>query len=489
MRLSALIGSDLTPLPQGDATEIVGLTADSRAVRPGYLFAALSGTKLDGTKFIAQALEKGAAAILVETGTDVSVKVPVIADHNPRRRLALLAARYYGKQPRTVAAVTGTNGKTSIVTFLRQIWTALGNEAASLGTVGIVSARGEREIGATTPDPVTLQEALASLADEGVTHLAMEASSHGLAQHRLDGVKLAAAAFTNITRDHLDYHRDFEDYAYAKLRLFGEVMGPGGVAVLNADAAYFAEFEAVSWARGHRVISVGRKGRGICLVAARPTARGQTLDVIHEGRNYSIELPLIGAFQASNALVAAGLAIGCGASAAETFAALENLTGAKGRLEEVAHLPNGASVYVDYAHTPDALANLLDAMRPHTERQLVVVFGCGGDRDPGKRPQMGDVASKLADIVYVTDDNPRSEQAGAIRAAILAAAPNAIEVGDRAHAIDLAMRSLSAGDVLVVAGKGHETGQIIAGKTIPFSDHQAIADAEARIVSEAGGGS
>ena len=488
MRLSALIGSDVTPLPQGDATEIVGLTADSRAVQPGFLFAALSGTKLDGTKFIAQAIEKGAAAILVETGTEAAVNVPVITDRNPRRRLALLAACYYGKQPRTVAAVTGTNGKTSIVTFLRQIWTALGEEAASLGTVGIVSARGEREIGATTPDPVTLQAALAELADEGVTHLAMEASSHGLAQHRLDGVKVTASAFTNITRDHLDYHRDFEDYAYAKLRLFGEVMGPGGVAVLNADTAHFAEFEAVSWARGHRVISVGRKGRGICLVAARAGARGQTLEVIHEGQNYTIELPLIGAFQASNALVAAGLAIGCGAPAAKVFAALENLTGAKGRLEEVAHLPNGASVYVDYAHTPDALANLLEAMRPHTERQLVVIFGCGGDRDPGKRPQMGDVASKLADIVYVTDDNPRSEQPGAIRAAILAAAPNAIEIGDRGHAIDLAMRSLSAGDVLVVAGKGHETGQIIAGKTIPFSDHQAIADAEARIASEAGGG-
>ncbi|MDO8288853.1 MAG: UDP-N-acetylmuramoyl-L-alanyl-D-glutamate--2,6-diaminopimelate ligase [Parvibaculum sp.] len=488
MRLSALIGSDLPPLPHGDATEIVGLTADSRAVRPGFLFAALSGTKLDGTKFIAQAIEKGASAILVETGADVSATVPVIADRNPRRRLALMAARYYGKQPRTVAAVTGTNGKTSIVTFLRQIWATLGHDAASLGTVGIVSARGEREIGATTPDPVTLQAALAELADEGVTHLAMEASSHGLAQHRLDGVKLTAAAFTNITRDHLDYHRDFEDYAYAKLRLFGEVMGPGGVAVLNADASHFAEFEAVSWARGHRVISVGRKGRGICLVAARATARGQTLDLIHEGKNHRVELPLIGAFQASNALVAAGLAIGCGAPAGKVFTALETLTGAKGRLEEVAHLPNGASVYVDYAHTPDALANLLEAMRPHTARQLVVIFGCGGDRDPGKRPQMGDVASKLADIVYVTDDNPRSEQAGAIRAAILAAAPNAIEIGDRGHAIDLAMRSLSAGDVLVVAGKGHETGQIIAGKTIPFSDHEAIAGAEARIASEAGGG-
>lgn len=488
MQLSALLGSDVSPLPDGDATEIVGLTADSRAVRPGFLFAAIAGTKTDGAQFVPQALAQGAAAILIESASSVTVPVPVIADRNPRRRLALMAAKFYGKQPRTIAAVTGTNGKTSIVTFLRQIWASLGLDAASLGTVGIVSPRGERDLGATTPDPVTLQAALASLADEGVTHLAMEASSHGLAQFRMDGAKITAAAFTNITRDHLDYHRDFDDYAYAKLRLFGEVMGPGGVAVLNADASHFAEFEAVSWARGHRVISVGRKGRGICLVAARAGARGQSLDVIHEGRNFKIELPLIGAFQASNALVAAGLAIGCGAPADKVFAALENLRGAKGRLEEVAHLPNGASVYVDYAHTPDALANLLEAMRPHTDRQLVVIFGCGGDRDPGKRPQMGDVASKLADIIYVTDDNPRSEKPEAIRAAILAAAPNAIEIGDRGHAIDLAMRSLSAGDVLVVAGKGHETGQIIGNKTVPFSDHLAISDAEARIASEAGGG-
>lgn len=488
MRLSTLIGSDQLSLPAGEATEIVGLTADSREVRPGFLFAALSGTKLDGTQFVSKAVEQGAVAILADAGADISTSVPVIHDRNPRRRLALMASQFYGAQPDMIAAVTGTNGKTSVVTFLRQIWTALEIDAASLGTVGIVTARGEKDLGATTPDPVTLQASLAELKNEGVTHLAMEASSHGLAQFRLDGVRVAAAAFTNITRDHLDYHHDFDDYAYAKLRLFGEVMGPGGVAVLNADAEHFAEFEAISWARGHRVISVGRRGRNICLVAARPTARGQTLELVHEGTNYSIELPLIGAFQASNALVAAGLAIGCGANAGRVFAALENLTGAKGRLEEVAHLPNGASVYIDYAHTPDALANLLEAIRPHTMRQLVVVFGCGGDRDPGKRPQMGDVATKLADIVYVTDDNPRGEKAAAIRAEILSAAPKAVEIGDRAHAIDLAMRSLNAGDVLVVAGKGHETGQIVGSKVIPFSDHQAVSDAEARIASEAGGG-
>ncbi len=485
MQLATLIGPDHPDLLKGGRTEILGLTADSREVKPGFLFAALPGTKVDGTRFIPQALAQGAAALLVdalaEVSSDVSGDVPVIADRNPRRRLALMAARFFGTQPETVVAVTGTNGKTSIVTFVRQIWTTLGFEAASVGTVGIVGPRGERDLGHTTPDPVTLQAALADLADEGVTHLAMEASSHGLAQYRLDGVKLTAAAFTNLTRDHLDYHETFDDYAYAKLRLFGEVMAPGGVAVLNADADFYAEFEAVCWARGHRIISVGRKGRSICLVAAKATARGQVLDLVHEGRNYTVNLPLVGAFQASNALVAAGLVIGSGGEPAKVFAALENLKGAKGRLEEVAHLPNGASVYIDYAHTPDALENLLEALRPHTKKHLVVVFGCGGDRDPGKRPQMGAAAAKLADLVYVTDDNPRSEDPTVIRAAILAAANGAIEIADRGEAIETAMRGLKAGDVLVVAGKGHETGQIVGNRTIHFSDHEAV-EAAARVL-------
>lgn len=474
MQLAALIGTDALPLPEGGATEILGLTADSRAVKPGYLFAALPGTKLDGTAFIAQALDKGAAALLVPQGAVVEARVPVIADRNPRRRLAMMAARFFGAQPKVIAAVTGTNGKTSVATFLRQIWTQLGEQAASLGTLGISSAKGERPLGFTTPDPVALQAELAALAKEGVTHLAMEASSHGLAQYRLDGAKLTAAGFTNITRDHMDYHTSFDDYLYAKLRLFGEVMGPGGIAVINADTAQFAEFEAVSWARGHRVISVGRKGRDICLVATRNHARGQTLELVHQGQNYEVKLPLVGAFQASNALVAAGLAIGCGGEASKVFAALENLTGAKGRMEEAAHLPNGASVYIDYAHTPDALENVLLAMRPHTAGKLSVVFGCGGDRDPGKRVMMGEAAARLADAVFVTDDNPRSEDAGAIRAAILKGCPGATEIGDRAKAIETAMRALGAGDVLVVAGKGHETGQIVGSETLHFSDHEAV---------------
>lgn len=482
MKLAALIGSDLPPPPEGGMTEIVGLTADSREVRPGFLFAALSGTKTDGSAYISQALGKGAAALLLDKTVHAeNVNVPVIADINPRRRLALMAAKFYGTQPRLAAAVTGTNGKTSVATFMRQIWTELGLKAASIGTLGISSPKGDRPLGHTTPDPVTLQAAIADLAHEGVTHLAMEASSHGLAQYRLDGVKLRAAGFTNITRDHLDYHASFDDYLYAKLRLFGEVMAPGGIAVLNADAAHFAEFEAICWARGHRVISVGRKGRSICLIAAKPTPRGQHLEIVHEGLNYTVALPLAGAFQASNALVAAGLVIACGGEAAKVFAALEKLKGASGRLEEVAHLANGASVYVDYAHTPDALETILRALRPHTRQKLLVVFGCGGDRDAGKRPIMGEIATRLADRVYVTDDNPRSEKAEAIRAAILASATGATEIADREQAIETAIKALGSGDVLVVAGKGHETGQIIGDKVIPFSDHEAIAAAVARL--------
>lgn len=487
MQLSALIGADVRLPRSGGDTDIRGLTADSRAVEPGFLFAALPGTKVDGVRFIPQALEKGAAALLVGGGVELpaGVSVPVISDRNPRRRLAQMAARFFEVQPGVVAAVTGTNGKTSVASFLRQIWEALSEPAASLGTLGITGPKGERALGYTTPDPVALHRELAELADEGVTHLAMEASSHGLAQYRLDGVKVSAAGFTNITRDHLDYHASFDDYLYAKLRLFGEVMGPGGVAVLNADAAQFAEFEAVSWARGHKVISVGRKGRGICLAAMRPGPRGQTLEIIHEGRNYDVDLPLIGAFQASNVLVAAGLAIGCGAPADGVFEALGQLQGARGRMEEVVHLRNGASVYVDYAHTPDALENVLSAMRPHTAGRLVVVFGCGGDRDPGKRPLMGEVAARLSDIIYVTDDNPRGEDAAAIRQTVLKGCPAASEIGDRGEAIATAMKALGEGDLLVVAGKGHETGQIVGDETIPFSDHEAVQGAAREIAGGA----
>lgn len=478
MELRELIGGS-AGLAQAGAVDIAGLTADSREVAPGYLFAALPGVNADGARFIADAVAKGAAAVLSAPLEEApGLSIPHIIDRNPRRRLALMAARFYGnKQPETVVAVTGTNGKTSIASFTRQIWAKLGASAASLGTLGIETGKGLEPLGFTTPDPVRLHAELVKLADDGVTALAMEASSHGLAQYRMDGVRVRAAAFANITRDHMDYHASFGDYLYAKLRLFGEVMGPGSAAVLNADAEQFAEFEAVSWARGLQVISVGRKGQGICLEAVSPHPRGQVLQIVHQGTHYEIDLPLVGEFQASNALIAAGLAIACGAAPADVFAALSSLSGVKGRLEEVAHLGTGAAVYVDYAHTPDALSNVLTALRPHTEGRLYVVFGCGGDRDKGKRPEMGRIAAELADGVFVTDDNPRSEKPETIRAEIMAGAPEAIEIGDRAEAIRVAMTALAAGDVLVVAGKGHETGQIIGKKTIPFSDHEAVSAA------------
>lgn len=485
MELEKLMDGETRLTAAAAATEILGLTADSREVRPGYLFAALPGVKVDGARFVSQALKQGASAVLTVRGSvmpePVPSYVPVITDVNPRHRLAVMAARFFARQPEIVAAVTGTNGKTSVAIFVRQIFSALGFSAASLGTVGITSAKGTISLGHTTPDPVTLHRALADLADNGVTHLAMEASSHGLEQFRLDGVKVCAAAFTNLTRDHLDYHETFDDYAYAKLRLFVDVLAPGGVAVINADADYAQDFEDLAWATGHRVMTVGARGQSICLVAAEPTPRGQKLSIRFADQVFDIDLPLAGTFQASNALVAAGLAIACGAAPAPVFAALEKLSGAKGRLEEVAHLPNGATVFVDYAHTPDALETVLKALRPHTAGRLVVVFGCGGDRDPGKRPQMGAIADAFADEAIVTDDNPRSENPDLIRAAILAAAPGAREIGDRAQAIETAMAGLGTGDVLVVAGKGHETGQIIGVKTIPFSDHDVINDVAAKL--------
>ncbi len=484
MELAELMDGEAVS-PAAARTEILGLTADSREVRPGYLFAALPGVKADGARFVPQALKQGASALLTALGVKISDSdVPVIVDANPRRRLALMAARFFGRQPEIVAAVTGTNGKTSVATFVRQIFSALGESAASLGTIGVTSDAGTVSLGHTTPDPVTLHRALAGLADHGVTRLGMEASSHGLEQHRLDGVHVTAAGFTNLTRDHLDYHLTFDDYAYAKLRLFVDVLAPGATAVINADADYAEDFEDLSWATGHPIVTVGTRGETIRLLSATPGVRGQKLDILYQGEPFTIELPLVGAFQVSNALVAAGLVIACGGEPAKVFAALEHLTGASGRLEDVAHLNNGATVYVDYAHTPDALETVLKALRPHTKARLYVVFGCGGDRDPGKRPQMGGIAEALADGVIVTDDNPRSEDAAAIRKAILAAAPHAREIDDRAAAIAAAVAGLQAGDVLVVAGKGHESGQIIGDRIIPFSDHEAVL---AAIAGQGGG--
>ncbi len=475
MKLQLLAGPELTALPQGGDVEIAGLTADSREVRPGWLFAALAGSKADGSRFIADALAKGAAAILVKEGTVVSVpeQVVALAAAEPRRALALMAARFYAAQPETIVAVTGTSGKTSVADFTRQIFAALGRKAASLGTIGLVKPGGGVYGSLTTPDPVTLHRTLAELASEGVTHLALEASSHGLDQHRLDGVAIEAAAFTNLGRDHLDYHPTVEAYLAAKLRLFSDLLPPDGTAVVNTDSEQAKDVIAAARARGSKLITVGGSDALLALDDIHPDGFAQRLRVRYEGARYDIRLPLLGDYQASNALLAAGLAIATGEQAGRVFEVLETLQGVKGRLEIVGEA-HGGLVVVDYAHKPDALAAALAALRPFAPGKLVCVFGCGGDRDKGKRPIMGQIASANADAVIVTDDNPRSENAAAIRAEILSGAPGAREIADRAEAIRAGVRRLAKGDVLLVAGKGHETGQIVGTTIIPFSDHEAV---------------
>jgi UDP-N-acetylmuramoyl-L-alanyl-D-glutamate--2,6-diaminopimelate ligase len=450
-----------------------GLASDSRKVQPGFLFAALAGTKTDGARFVKDAVARGAIAVLGPMEIEAEVQATgaaFIPADNPRAALAAFAAAFYDAQPATIAAVTGTKGKSSIVAFLREIWAANGHKAASLGTVGVVGPQGAIPLAHTTPDPVELHELLARLAKDGVDRLAVEASSHGLDQHRLDGVRIRACGFTNITRDHMDYHPGFDHYLAAKLRLFTEVVQDGGVAVVNADAAHSEKFVAAALARKLTLMTVGEKGEAIALLSRQELGDYQQLRLAHGGDTYEVVLPLAGAFQASNALVAAGLAIGLGEDPAATFAALAALKGAPGRMERVAFAANGASVYVDYAHTPDSLEKVLQALRAHTPNRLHVVFGCGGDRDKGKRPLMGAIAAKLADDVIVTDDNPRTEDAAAIRAEILAAAPGAHEIADRRVAIQTAVGALEPGDVLVIAGKGHETGQIVQGQVFAFSD-------------------
>jgi len=469
MRLSAILARDMN----GSDADITGITADSRAVKPGFLFAALPGVKMDGRAFIADALKRGAVAVIAEG--DAPADFPVgqarfIKVGNARLALAQAAARYHGTQPQVIAAVTGTNGKTSIAAFTRQLWQALGHKSASIGTIGIVGDGYNRPLSHTTPDPVALHAALSEMAALGTHPVALEASSHGLDQHRLDGIRIAAAGFSNLTRDHLDYHPTFEDYRNAKLRLFRDLLPPGGLAVVNRDGADAAYFIEAAHKRGHHLIDVGESASAMKLMARVAHLDGQDLTITYAGATYKVRLPLAGGFQAGNALVAAGFVIGLGGDAARTFAALERLEGARGRLERVATARNGAPIFVDYAHTPDALETVLKALRPHVSGKLHVVFGCGGDRDPGKRPQMGAIAVAHADRVIVTDDNPRSEKPEMIRAAILADAKGAIEIGDRAVAIKAAVESLGAGDILVVAGKGHETGQIIGSETRPFDD-------------------
>lgn len=453
--------------------EFTGLASDSREVRPGFLFAALPGTKTNGAKFVRDAVARGATAVL--GGHEVaeearSLGVRFIEDENPRARLAKLSASFFGAQPRVVAAVTGTNGKTSVTVFLREIWTELGKRAASMGTIGVVAPSGEIKLNHTTPDPIETHRILAGLKREAVDHLAMEASSHGLDQFRLDGVEIAAGAFTNITRDHLDYHETFDSYLSTKLRLFREVVRHSGVAIINADAEHAELFRESAAERGLKVLTVGEGGAYLKLVSAEPLSDGQRMKIAHAGKTHVVRLPLMGRFQASNALVAAGLAIALGDETSAVFAALAHLRGAPGRLEKVAVAASGASIFVDYAHTPDALETVLTALRPHVTGRLHVIFGCGGDRDAGKRPLMGRAAAQFADRVIVTDDNPRGEDPAEIRKQAMTGCPSAHNIGDRAQAIYDGIAALKRGDILVIAGKGHETGQIVKGVTRPFSD-------------------
>lgn len=475
MKLRDLFSAEADIAAPAADLAIGGLAVDSRAVKPGDLFFALAGAKTDGARFVAAAVAAGAVAVAGEHRPDGDLAVPFVQLSNPRLALAQAAARFYPHQPEVIAAVTGTSGKTSVAAFTRQIWQRLGHASASIGTIGLVTPTRSVYGSLTTPDPIALHRSLDEIAREGITHLALEASSHGLDQFRLDGVRVAAGGFTNLSRDHMDYHPTVAHYLNAKLRLFRNLVQDGGAAVISADHDCSAEVIEAARARGQRLITIGRNGdpgAGIKLIDAAVEGFAQTLDVEHAGRRYSIKLPLVGEFQIENALVAAGLVIGTGGDAAASFAALEHLEGAPGRLDLVgAH--NGAPVFVDYAHKPDALAKTLQALRPYAKRKLVVVFGAGGDRDSGKRPLMGAIAAENADVVIVTDDNPRSEDPATIRAAILAAAPGAREVGDRAEAIRTAISELQSGDALLIAGKGHETGQIVGDRVLHFSDHDA----------------
>jgi UDP-N-acetylmuramoyl-L-alanyl-D-glutamate--2,6-diaminopimelate ligase len=486
MRLRELFGDDALIDPSAEAATVTGLAVDSRAVKPGDLFFALAGSKTDGARFIDAAIASGAAAVAGDHPPQGISGVAFVTTPNPRRALALAAAKFYPRQPATIAAVTGTSGKTSVAAFTRQIWQRLGHDSASIGTIGLVSPKRTIYGSLTTPDPIALHRQLDEIAAEGVSHLALEASSHGLDQYRLDGVRVSAGAFTNLSRDHMDYHPDVAHYLAAKLRLFRDLVAPDGTAVISADHDCSSAVVDAARARGLRIVAVGRKGNGagegIGLIEARIDGFAQNLTLEHRGRRYAVRLPLVGEFQIENALVSAGLAIGTGSEPGPVFASLEHIEGAKGRLERVAER-NGAPIFVDYAHKPDALAKALQALRPYAKRRLVVVFGAGGDRDAGKRALMGAIAADHADSVIVTDDNPRSESPALIRAAILSAARGADEIGDRAEAIRTAIDALQPGDALLIAGKGHETGQIVGDRTLPFSDHDAVAAAVASRVA------
>ncbi|HMT44941.1 MAG TPA: UDP-N-acetylmuramoyl-L-alanyl-D-glutamate--2,6-diaminopimelate ligase [Chakrabartia sp.] len=462
MKLGALTG-------QGETAEVTDFVIDHRKVARGSVFGAFRGARFNGEDFIADAVKAGAVAIVAAPEAVVKGAVH-IADANPRRAFAKLATRFYGPFPSTIVAVTGTNGKTSTVELVRQVWRMAGFQAASIGTLGITTAQDQVSTGLTTPDVGTFLSNLAGLEREGVTHVAYEASSHGLDQYRAEGPKIAAAAFTNLSRDHLDYHGTMDAYLAAKLRLFTEVLSSDGVAVVWADDAASRRVVDAATARGIRVISVGTQGLDLRLVSRTPTALGQTLEIEAGGAVHKVQLPLIGAYQAANALTAAGLAIATGGDLKETLGHLARVQGVRGRLERAVICQSGAPVYVDYAHTPDALEAAVAALRPHAKGRIILVFGAGGDRDTGKRAEMGAIAVRDADLVIVTDDNPRTEDAAAIRAMVLDGATGATEIGDRRAAIAEAIRLARAEDIVLVAGKGHEQGQIVGDRVLPFDD-------------------
>ena len=454
-------------------SEVTGFAIDHREVAPGSVFGAFQGTLFNGEEFIPMAVDRGAVAVVARPEASVE-RVPHVADASPRRRFAELAGRFFAPYPETVVAVTGTNGKTSTVEMTRQIWRITGHRSASIGTLGVTTSDEQVKTGLTTPDIVTFLSNMAGLKRMGMTHVAYEASSHGLDQHRAEGVPLAAAAFTNFSRDHLDYHGTMDAYFEAKMRLFEELLPAGSPAVVWTDDPMSGEVMERARRAGHELLTVGRNGETIRLVEQTPTALGQTLLLEQDGKSHRLALPLIGAYQAANVLTAAALVLATGGKWAEVFSAMQRVAPVRGRLERAVISRAGVPVYIDYAHTPDALEAAIAALRPHVAKEagarLITVFGAGGDRDQGKRPEMGAVATRLSDVVIVTDDNPRSEDPARIRADIMAGAREATEVAGRREAIAEAIRIAREGDIVLVAGKGHETGQIVGDQVLPFDD-------------------
>lgn len=474
MTLGELLG--LAPEHPSSHIEITGLSSDSRKTQPGDLFAALTGSLSDGRLFVDKAIAGGAVAILAEAGLP-ETGVPIIVVENARDALSKAAARFYPRQPQTVIAITGTNGKSSTVDFLRQIWTHAGRAAASVGTLGAIGPKGRIDLGFTTPDPISLHATLQGLSDEGITHIAMESSSHALDQRRMHGVRLAAGGFSNLTQDHLDYHVTMEGYREAKLRLFTDLLAPGQPAIVNADAVEAQAFEDGAKASNLDLKLVGWRGDYLKIVELWPKPASQRVDLRYDNKVYPVEIPLIGEFQALNAVMAAGFALSLGEDPKVVFEGLGALKTVKGRMEHIGGTADGAHVFVDYAHTPDGLDVLLRAARPHAPGRIILVFGCGGDRDKTKRPLMGALGAKYGDIVIVTDDNPRTEDAATIREEVLVGCPDALEIGDRGDAIRKGVALLQKGDCLLIAGKGHETGQLVNGAILPFSDQDTAAEA------------